>query len=165
MPVTNVPVKDMSSPVFDRAMLKEVAHRPWPTPDAPWVMTQTRHDLLFAHWPVSAGVLREKVPPQFELDLFDGSGWLGVVPFRMTNVAYFLTERYCLYQQHHSGVPYRLEIHHPPWLLQPAEAELTRNTMADAAGLSVPAMKPLLHFSKRQDIAAWAPWKLPRVGD
>jgi uncharacterized protein YqjF (DUF2071 family) len=27
------------------------------------------------------------VPPGFELDLFDGEAWLGVVPFHMTNVA------------------------------------------------------------------------------
>ena len=49
-------------------------------------MTQTWHDLLFAHWPVAAGVLREKVPPELALDLHDGQAWIGVVPFRMSNV-------------------------------------------------------------------------------
>ena len=57
---------------FNRAILNEVVHRPWPIPDTPWVMTQTWHDLLFAHWPVDAGVLREKVPSEFAVDLFDG---------------------------------------------------------------------------------------------
>jgi uncharacterized protein YqjF (DUF2071 family) len=227
-------------------------------------MTQTWHDLLFAHWPVAAAAVREKVPAHFDLDLFEGTAWLGIVPFRMTNVAprgvpsppwisafpelnvrtyvrvrdrpgiyffsldagstlavlaarvvfnlpyysaamtvreradtieydsrradgspaanfsgayrpvgppfqaasgsldHFLSERYCLYHLHWSGVPYRLEIHHPPWLLQSADAELTRNTMADAAGLPLPATTPVLHFSKRQDMVAWAASKLSR---
>ena len=56
-------------------------------PEGPWVMTQTWHDLLFAHWPVDAAAVRERVPASFELDLFDGRAWLGVVPFHMTNVA------------------------------------------------------------------------------
>ena len=222
-------------------------------------MTQTWHDLLFAHWPVDPGQFREKVPTEFELDVFDGKAWLGIVPFRMTNVAprgvpsipwvsefpelnvrtdvrvddrpgiyfcsldagsalavhaartqlnlpyysasmtvtsrnesvqydsrratdtsdvslsvtyrpvgapfqavtgtveYFLTERYCLYDLDYRLAPYRLEIHHPPWPLQPAAARFTRNTMADAAGLTLPDLKPLLHFSKRQDMVAWAP--------
>jgi uncharacterized protein len=247
---------------FNRAILADVAHRPWALPAGPWVMTQTWHDLLFAHWPVDARTLREKVPSEFELDLFNGAGWLGVVPFHMTNVAprgvpalpwmsefpelnvrtcvrvddrpgvyffsldagstlavqaartllnlpyysasmavrptggsleygsrrkdsaseaslsvryrpvgarfqaadrtleYFLTERYCLYNLNHRGAPYRLEIHHPPWPLQPADAQFTRNTMADAAGLLLPDVKPLLHFSKRQDMVAWAPTAL-----
>lgn len=72
---------------FNTAILKEVAHRPWAMPDQPWVMTQTWHDLLFAHWPVDRSQLRPKVPAAFELDLFDGDGWIGIVPFHMTNVA------------------------------------------------------------------------------
>jgi uncharacterized protein len=72
---------------FDRTILDQVSHRPWPMPDLPWVMTQTWHDLLFAHWPVDRRALRERVPPAFELDLFDGDAWLGIVPFHMTNVA------------------------------------------------------------------------------
>lgn len=43
-------------------------------------------DLLFAHWPVDPAVLRPIIPAPLELDLFDGSAWLGVVPFRMTHV-------------------------------------------------------------------------------
>jgi uncharacterized protein YqjF (DUF2071 family) len=67
----------------------------------------------------------------------------------------FLTERYCLYADDSSGRLHRLEIHHPPWPLQPAEAVMTRNTMSEAAGISLPAGTPLLHFSKRQDMVAW----------
>jgi uncharacterized protein YqjF (DUF2071 family) len=50
-------------------------------------MTQTWHDLLFAHWPIDAGALREHVPPEFPLDLHDGTAWPGVIPFHITNVA------------------------------------------------------------------------------
>jgi len=72
-------------------------------------------------------------------------------------LAHFLTERYCLYSAASEGRIYRGEIHHPPWLLQPAEAQFSRNSMAEAAGLILPAEPPLLHFAKRQDIVAWAP--------
>jgi uncharacterized protein YqjF (DUF2071 family) len=76
------------------------------------------------------------------------------------SLEYFLTERYCLYNLNHRRAPYRLEIHHPPWPLQPAEAEFRCNTMAEAAGVSLPDIKPLLHFSGRQDAVAWAPGAL-----
>ena len=243
---------------FDETIVDEMAHRPWPMPDRPWVMTQTWHDLLFAHWPIEPSRLRPKVPPAFELDLFEGQAWIGVVPFSMTNVAprglpalpwisefpelnirtyvrvgdrpgvyffsldagstvavhaarvllnlpyylasmnvvhtpngidyrssrnsgppvefratyegigtafvaaagsfdYFLTERYCLYHLNHRNVPYRLEIHHLPWLLQRAEAHVTRNTMGDVHGITLPGQPRVLHFSKRQDTIAWAP--------
>src|SRR5207248_8894301 len=72
---------------FNDAILSETAHRPWPMPASPWVMTQTWHDLLFAHWTTDAGLLRSRVPADFELDLFDGRAWIGVVPFYMTNVS------------------------------------------------------------------------------
>ena len=50
-------------------------------------MTQTWHDLLFAHWPVDPAAVRALVPAAFEIDRFDGEAWLGIVPFHMTNVA------------------------------------------------------------------------------
>jgi uncharacterized protein YqjF (DUF2071 family) len=68
---------------------------------------------------------------------------------------HFLTERYCLYTVDDSFRAYRLEIHHRPWPLQSAELEASTNTVADAAGLRLPSMSPLLHFSKRQDVVAW----------
>jgi uncharacterized protein YqjF (DUF2071 family) len=247
---------------FDSAVVNVVAHRPWKIPERRWVMTQTWHDLLFAHWHVPPRELSDKVPPEFELDLFDGDAWIGIVPFYMTNVAprgiaslpwvsefpelnvrtyvsvggkpgvyffsldagralavhaarallnlpyftatmtiaheggtirydsyrsgrqrtaafaasyepagevftplkgsleYFLTERYCLYHRSHRRVPYRLEIHHRPWALQPARGELTWNGLALANGLRLPASAPLLHFSQRQDTLAWAPTAL-----
>jgi uncharacterized protein YqjF (DUF2071 family) len=44
-------------------------------------------DLLFAHWPVPAEALRAHLPAGLELDTFEGQAWLGVVPFRMEDVA------------------------------------------------------------------------------
>ena len=72
---------------FRYEILDEIGHRPWPMPAAPWIMTQTWHDLLFAHWPVDADRLRSKMPPGLPLDLHHGQAWIGIVPFRMTNVA------------------------------------------------------------------------------
>jgi uncharacterized protein len=243
---------------FNHGMLDEVAHRPWPMPDMPWIMTQTWHDLLFAHWPIDKALVASAVPPALEVEQFDGAAWIGVVPFHMTNVAprgvpampwvsafielnvrtyvrvedkpgvyffsldasnpvavrvarsmfhlpyysasmrvntvsdavdyrsarteseappaglvasyrpigpvfrapagsleYFLTERYCLYTVDGEGQPRRLEIHHPQWPLQPAEAEFDANTMANGTGIELPDVKPLLHFAKRQDMVAW----------
>lgn len=44
-------------------------------------------DLLFAHWPVPAEAIRPLVPAGLEIDTFDGQAWIGVVPFRMEDVA------------------------------------------------------------------------------
>lgn len=245
---------------FDYGVLHATGHRPWPIPSGPWVMTQTWHELLFAHWAVDAAQLAALVPAVFRIDRFEGQAWLGVVPFRMSNVGprgmpalpfvsafpelnvrtyvrvggkpgvlffsldagstvaaatarvllrlpyfrarmavesvdgwirynsnrargtarfegrfrpagaprppaagsleHFLTERYCLYALDHFSRPYRLDIHHAPWPLQPAEADIAVNTMADAAGLRVPAVAPLLHYAHRLDVVAWAPRRL-----
>jgi uncharacterized protein YqjF (DUF2071 family) len=79
---------------------------------------------------------------------------------RPGTLEYFLTERYCLYAVDHKACPYRLEIHHPPWALQSAEGRFSRNTMAEAAGIPLPAVAPLLHFSKRQDMVAFGPARI-----
>jgi len=246
-----------------RANLEQTAHRPWPLPVSSWVMVQSWHDLLFAHWPVPEAMLRPHIPARLAIDTFDGQSWLGVVPFRMSGVRlhgapavpwlsafpelnvrtyvvaggkpgvwffsldagnaiavaiarawfhlpyfrarmssakldgwieyrserthrgaasgvllgryrpvgeeflaqsgsleHFLTERYCLYTADNQGPVIRGEIHHAPWPLQAAEAELTKNTMAEAAGFSLPAAQPLLHFAKRQDVLVWWPQHL-----
>lgn len=246
------------------ANLEQIAHRPWPLPAGRWVMAQNWHDLLFAHWPLPAAILRPHVPARLAIDTFGGQGWLGVVPFRMSGVRlrgtpavpwlsafpelnvrtyvvadgkpgvwffsldaanpvavaiarawfhlpyfrarmscaerngwieyrsgrahrgapcgvlnaryrpvgatycaepgsleHFLTERYCLYAADGNGQILRGEIHHAPWLLQTAEAELISNTMPEAAGIYLPPAKPLLHFAKRQDVVVWQPRPLP----
>jgi uncharacterized protein YqjF (DUF2071 family) len=68
-----------------RGVTDEHEHRPWPLPERPWRMTMTWSDLLFAHWPVDAAVIAEKLPAGLEVDTFDGRAWIGVIPFRMDN--------------------------------------------------------------------------------
>jgi uncharacterized protein YqjF (DUF2071 family) len=85
-----------------------------------------------------------------------------VTPPAEGTLEYFLTERYCLFTVDTSFRAYSLDIHHPRWPLQTAEAEITVNTMADAAGIRLPSMAPLLHFSMRQDMVAWALKSLDR---
>jgi uncharacterized protein YqjF (DUF2071 family) len=70
---------------------------------------------------------------------------------------HWLTERYCLYAVDTARRLYRAEIHHHPWPLQPAEVEIDRDTMAAAAGLTLPAEPGRLSFSRRLDVVAWAP--------
>ena len=235
-------------------LLQAVTHRPWPLPAGPWIMSQTWHNLLFAHWPVAPAQLRPLVPVQLALDTFDGECWVGTVPFRMsgirgrglpavpglsrfpelnvrTYVAYggkpgvyffsldaanlpavwaarafyhlpyfhaamscdeekeairytsrrhhspaefrgtyrpisevrlrekgsiehWLTERYCLYTVH-AGHVYRGEIHHLPWPLQDAEAQIERNSVTAAARIILPRSAPLLHFARRLEVLIW----------
>jgi uncharacterized protein YqjF (DUF2071 family) len=215
-------------------------------------MGQTWDDLLFAHYRVPSGSLRQLVPDGLDLEEHSGSAWLGVTPFAITGVRargtlplpvassflelnvrtyvaregkpgiwffsldassqlaveaarllyrlpyfharislqrwgkkivfesardeqekvfgasyqpngapqpaspgsleHFLTERYCLYAEHR-GQLCRAEIHHRPWPLQPAQADIEVNTMAPD-GIELEA-RPLLHYSGRQDVVIW----------
>lgn len=67
-------------------ILSKSEHRPYPLPKGPWVMRQTWLELLFAHWPLPSETLRPLVPAGLPLDTYDGSAWLGIVPFRMVDV-------------------------------------------------------------------------------
>jgi len=73
---------------------------------------------------------------------------------RPGTLEHWLTERYCLYAVADERV-YRAEIHHLPWPLQDAHAEFEKNTMAAAAGLSLPPVEPLLHFAKQLQVLIW----------
>ncbi|HEX8067888.1 MAG TPA: DUF2071 domain-containing protein [Thermoleophilaceae bacterium] len=254
---TMAPLRSVSRSFAQPRTLREVAHRPWPVPERPWVMAQSWVDLLFAHWRVPPESLQEVVPDRLPVDTFDGSAWIGVTPFEVgafrlrgvphvpgvtsfleTNVRtyvtvggkpgihflsldaasrlavagarrayrlpyfhakmgarraggwidyscertsadgppaelrlryrptgdpfqappgsldHFLAERYCLYTLDGERRVLRAEIHHPPWPLQPADAELSRNTMAAAFGQSLSGA-PVLHFAARQDVIVW----------
>jgi uncharacterized protein YqjF (DUF2071 family) len=217
-------------------------------------------DLLFAHWPVPVEALRPLVPAELEIDTFAGQAWLGVVPFRMEDVAprflpapprlgafpelnvrtyvthggrgavwflsldaasrlavegarvafhlpyfrarmsaeteagwveyrservdprgpaavfegryrpsgpvesaapgslaAFLTDRRGLFAVDGVGRLSWTAIRHAPWPLQPAEAEIRTDTMAAAHGIELPAVAPVLYFSKHLDVRAWWP--------
>jgi uncharacterized protein YqjF (DUF2071 family) len=78
-----------------------------------------------------------------------------VIPAAPGSLEHFLTERYCLYAVDPHGGLHRGEIHHLSWRLQPAWAELERNTMAACHGLALPDTAPLLHFARRLDVVVW----------
>jgi uncharacterized protein YqjF (DUF2071 family) len=68
---------------------------------------------------------------------------------------HFLTERYCLYTLDARRRLRRADIHHRPWSLQPARAELAENTMTEPLGIELPADGLLLHYAARQDVLIW----------
>lgn len=241
-----------------QAIEKDVAHRPFPLPEGPWIMFQSWRELLFAHWPVPVEQLRPLVPSELVLEEFGGSAWIGLTPFRLTDLharflppvpglsefpemnlrtyvrvgdrpgiyffsldaastlavlgarigyrlpyyragmridsrdgwvhyrsrrrdpsgaefagryrpagpvfqaergtlEHFLAERYALYTVPGSGRILRGDIHHRPWPLQPAEAEIERNTVPAAHGITLPEREPLLHYAARQDTLVWPP--------
>ncbi len=223
-------------------------------------MAQTWHDVLFAHWRVSAEALRTHIPLLLEIDTYADEAWIGVVPFRMTGVRlrglpplpglsafpelnvrtyvriegkpgvfffsldagshvavvaarrgfhlpyfharmllraagewiqyssrrihrgapaaeflgqyrptgavfrsqqgtleHWLTERYCLYAADSQQRIYRGEVHHRPWPLQPAEAEIESNSMTAPLGIRLPDTPPLVHFARRLEVRVWSP--------
>lgn len=223
-------------------------------------MAQRWLDLLFAHWKVTAHQLRPFIPEGLEIDTYDGSAWLAVVPFRMDRIRarglpplpgldafvelnlrtyvvrdgrpgvwflsleathplavrfarrtfhlpymdadmaceadgealryrsrrihrgeapaafqgrygpcgdgflarpgtleHWLTERYCLHAADGEGRLLRGEIHHVPWPLQPAWAEIGLNTMADPFGISLDRPPDSLLFARAIEVALWWP--------
>ncbi len=224
-------------------------------PSRRWTWRQSWVDLLFVHWPVPSELLRPLVPPGLTIQEFDGTSWVGVVPFRMEGVMrrplpdlpfvsafpelnvrlyveaegkpgvwflsldatnplavwaarrffylpyyrakisvtredgwfnytservdgdasfavryrptgdvyesapgtleHWLTERYCLYALSPEGKLLRNEVHHVPWPLQPAEAQIATNNLLAPSGLRLPSQPPLLHFASRVDVVVW----------
>src|SRR5688572_16238940 len=69
-----------------RDIERDVAHRPWPLPDEPWLMFQSWRNLLFMHWPVPVNALRPLVPQQLALDTHNGTAWVGITPFHIAGL-------------------------------------------------------------------------------
>ena len=73
---------------FPSGIVNVTAHRQWPLPQSPWLMTQSWHNLLFAHWPVDAAQLRMHLPPGLPADLHERTGMARRgAPSAMTSVA------------------------------------------------------------------------------
>ena len=242
--------------------LSKTDHRPWPLPNSSWKWRQSWCDLLFAHWPVSVKKLRPLVPEPLKIQEYDGTSWVGIVPFRMEGVMLrplpdlpwisafpelnlrlyveyedkpgvwflsldatnplavwaaqkffhlpyhtadihinkterqfhyhsqrkdsetpvefkavyepdsdtyqaedgslekWLTERYCLYAQSPKGKLYMAEVHHLPWPLQKAKADIQKNSLLKPWDIDLPDTSPLLHFAPRVDVIIWSPEKL-----
>src|SRR5262249_14824081 len=74
---------------------------------------------------------------------------------RTGSIEHWLTERYRLYTSDRTGQLLYAEIHHVPWPLQKAGAQIERNTMTTPLGIRLPDNRPLLHFVRRMDAVAW----------
>ncbi len=68
---------------------------------------------------------------------------------------HWLTERYCLYSTDNGVNIYCGEIHHRPWPLQKAEAEICTNTLFSPFNFDLTEVKPIFHFSKGVDTLIW----------
>ncbi|MDX1440385.1 MAG: DUF2071 domain-containing protein, partial [Rubricoccaceae bacterium] len=68
---------------------------------------------------------------------------------------HWLTERYCLYSANDAGALFRVDVHHEPWPLQHAEADIHKNTMLEPFGLAVPDEPPTLHFARKLEVVTW----------
>lgn len=60
--------------------------RPRLLPSGLWTIAQRWNDLLFAHWRVPAAQVEALLPAGLHVDTFDGSAWIGVVPFWMDRI-------------------------------------------------------------------------------
>ena len=246
-----------------REFLVRTSHKPRPLPAGRWAMTQRWNDLLFAHWPVPTRNMETLLPDWLEADTYQGSAWLGAVPFwldrikirgvpslpglrsfpdlnlrtyvrdqhtgtpgvyffsldasnllavvaahafyhlpchwaemrleqrserefsfysrrrfsskpvifkaryrgmgperklaegRAGTLEYFLMERSCLFSRNRFGQAERANLHHVPWPLEQAEAEIERNDLAASIGIQLPDQEPVLHYSRRLAVYVW----------
>src|SRR5579885_2299234 len=75
----------------------------------------------------------------------------------------FLTERYCLYTTDKHGTLYRGNIHHLPWPLEMAEADIEINELPQAHGIHLPDTQPLFHYAREMVVYIWQLELLPAL--
>ncbi len=73
------------------------------------------------------------------------------------SLEWWLTERYCFYVMYPDGRVERVEIHHAPWPLQRAEAEICTNTMALPLDMQLARQPTTLHYVRTLDVSIWGP--------
>lgn len=75
-----IPFADRVSSLMSRAQqrIENFSHE--------WIMFVAWTDLLLASWPVAPEQLRRFVPAGVELDTFDGSAWVSIVPFNAVDM-------------------------------------------------------------------------------
>jgi uncharacterized protein YqjF (DUF2071 family) len=66
----------------------------------------------------------------------------------------WLVERYRLYTVDERGDVFAGDIHHRPWTLEDAVADIRANTMTAMHGIDL-AGEPLVQFARRQDVVFW----------
>ena len=62
-----------------------------PDRDAPVLLRQDWHHLLFLHWEVPPRALQPLVAPELTIDTFDGKAYVGLVPFTLSGVRPVMT--------------------------------------------------------------------------
>jgi uncharacterized protein YqjF (DUF2071 family) len=72
------------------------------------------------------------------------------------SLEHFLVERYCLFAVRGPGDILRTDIHHRPWRIHEADAQIRHGGLVPAA-LEPLAGPPLLHLARRQDVVVWRP--------
>jgi hypothetical protein len=70
------------------------------------------------------------------------------------SLEHFLTERYCLFTTDGKRLLVG-DIHHLPWPLEAAEAEIGLNSLPQAHGLTLPNRAPILHFARELEVYIW----------
>ena len=78
-----------------------------------------------------------------------------VGPSRTGTLEYFLTERYSLFTRHAGQVQVG-HIHHLPWPLEAAEAQISVNELPAAHGIALPDRPPVLHFARELHVYLWS---------
>ena len=71
------------------------------------------------------------------------------------SLEHWLTERYCLYCETTDGKLKRGHVHHQQWRLQPAELEVSANTLLKPFEIEDSEQAHCLHFSRRIDVIIW----------
>lgn len=67
-------------------ILQHTHHRPWPIPSKEWTLYQEWNEVIFLHWEVSMEILQNLVPPQLQIDTFEGKPWVSLVAFSTEKV-------------------------------------------------------------------------------
>src|SRR6185437_4080010 len=70
------------------------------------------------------------------------------------SLEHWLTERYCFFTVVRGKV-FRTDIHHVPWPIQKADAEISVNKIAGAAGLPLDRPPALVGYVKQQEVLVW----------
>ncbi len=127
----------------------KVRQRPsgWP------VMHQVWDRLLFLHWPLPAQRLRPLIPPELEIDTFDGTAWIGVTPFTMRGIRpHLLPPAPIVSRSHELNV--RTYVHHDGvpgvWFLS-LDADNALAVLGARAAFHLPYFQARMHLSAGQE--------------